>query len=133
MGSRQTLIPTIGRTYQETHPWISFRVDLRSAPPELWMLLGEARSKIAHIAGSLLNPRVAREMHIVYLTKGALATTAIEGNTLSEEEARRRIEKDLDLPPSREYLGQEIDNVIAAYNEIKDELVSGAAPPMSRM
>lgn len=96
------------------------------------MLLGEARSKIAHIAGSLLNPEVAREMHIVYLTKGALATTAIEGNTLSEEEARRRIERDLDLPPSREYLGREIDNVIAAFNEIKNELVAGVAPPMSR-
>lgn len=96
------------------------------------MLLGEARSKIAHVAGSLLNPDVAREMHIVYLTKGVLATTAIEGNTLSEDEARRRIEGELELPPSREYLGREIDNVIAAYNEIKDELVAGAAPPMSR-
>jgi Fic family protein len=96
------------------------------------MLLGEARSKVGHIAGSLLNPEVAREMRIVYLAKGALATTAIEGNTLSEEEARRRIASELELPPSREYLGLEIDNVVAAYNEIKDELVAGAAPPMSR-
>ena len=96
------------------------------------MLLGEARSKVAHIAGSLLNPEVAREMHIVYLTKGALATTAIEGNTLSEDEARRRIEGELELPPSREYLGREIDNVLAAFNSIKDELVGGVAPPMSR-
>lgn len=132
MAPRQTLIPTVGRAFEETHPWIDFRVDLRSAPPELWMLLGEARSKIAHIARSLLNPEVAAEMHNVYLTKGVLATTAIEGNTLSEEEARKRIEGDLDLPPSREYLGREIDNVIAAYNEIKDELVAGVAPPMTR-
>lgn len=132
MASRQTLIPTLGRRYQETHPWISFRVDFRRAPAELWMLLGEARSKIEHIAGALLNPEVAREMHNVYLAKGVLATTAIEGNTLSEEEARRRIEGDLDLPPSQEYLGREIDNIIAAFNEIKDELVSGVAPPMTR-
>lgn len=132
MSARQTLIPTVGRKYQETHPWIDFRVDLRAARPELWMLLGEARSKIEHVAGSLLNPKVAGEMHIVYLTKGALATTAIEGNTLSEDEARRRIERELELPPSREYLGREIDNVIVAYNKIKDELVAGAAPPMSR-
>lgn len=96
------------------------------------MLLGEARSKIAHIAGSLLNPEVAREMHVVYLTKGVLATTAIEGNTLSEDEARRRIEGQLDLPPSREYLGREIDNIVAAFNSIRDELVAGVAPPMSR-
>jgi Fic family protein len=132
MAPKQTLIPTLGRRYQETHPWIDFRVDLRAAGPEFWMLLGEARSKIDHIAKSLLNPAVAREMHIVFLAKGVLATTAIEGNTLSEEEARRRIEGDLALPPSQEYLGREIDNVIAAYNEIKDELVSGAAAPMSR-
>lgn len=71
-------------------------------------------------------------MHNVYLTKGVLATTAIEGNTLSEAEARRRVEGHLDLPPSREYLGREIDNILAAYNQIKDELVAGAAPPMSR-
>jgi cell filamentation protein, protein adenylyltransferase len=132
MSPRQTLIPTVGRAYQETNPWIDFRIDLRPAPAELWMLLGEARSKIAHIGGSLLNPEIAREMHIVYLTKGVLATTAIEGNTLSEDEARRRIEGRLELPPSREYLGREIDNIIAAFNSIKDELVAGAAPPMSR-
>jgi Fic family protein len=129
---RQTLIPTVGRRYQETHPWVDFRVDMRPAPPELWMLLGEARSKIAHIAGSLLDPEVASELHIVYLTKGVLATTAIEGNTLSEEEARQRIEGQLELPPSREYLGLEIDNILGAYNEIKDELVAGVAAPMSR-
>jgi len=86
MASRQALIPTLGRKYQETHPWIDFRIDLRQAAAEIWMLLGEARSKVARIAGSLLNPDVAREMHIVYLTKGVLATTAIEGNTLSEDE-----------------------------------------------
>lgn len=132
MTARQTLLPTIGRKYQETHPWIDFRVDMRPASPGLWMLLGEARSKIAHIEGSPLNPEVAREMHIVYLTKGVLATTAIEGNTLSEEEARQRIEGKLDLPPSREYLGREIDNVVVAYNEITDGLVAGDAPPLNR-
>jgi Fic family protein len=132
MAPRQTLIPTVGREYRETHPWIDFRVDLRPAPAELWMLLGEARSKVAHIAGSPLNPEVARQMHLVYLTKGVLATTAIEGNTLSEEEARQRIEGELDLPPSREYLGREIDNVVAAYNEITDGLVAGDGAPLSR-
>lgn len=96
------------------------------------MLLGEARSKIEHIAGALLNPDVAREMHYVYLAKGVLATTAIEGNTLSEEEARQRIEGQLELPPSQEYLGREIDNIIAAFNQIEDELMAGVAPAMSR-
>jgi Fic family protein len=132
MASTQTLIPTLGRRFQETHPWISFRVDLSRAAPEFWMLLGEARSKIEHSAGALLNPEVAREMHTVYLAKGVLATTAIEGNTLSEEEARQRIEGELNLPPSQEYLGREIDNIITAFNEIEDELLKGVAPAMDR-
>src|SRR6476646_6409988 len=132
MANKQTLIPTLGRRYQETHPWIDFRVDLTLAGPEFWMLLGEARSKIDHVAGSLLNPDVARKMHHVYLVKGILATTAIEGNTLSEGEVRRRVEGDLRLPPSREYLGREVDNILAVFNRLKDELVAAAAPPLGR-
>jgi len=30
------------RTFERTNPWISFRIDLRQARPQLWMLLGEA-------------------------------------------------------------------------------------------
>jgi hypothetical protein len=45
------------REYQRTHPWISFLADLRQFPPELWILLGEARSKIEHLAGVPLRPQ----------------------------------------------------------------------------
>jgi len=38
--------------------------------------------------------------------KGVLATTAIEGNTLTEEELKNLLENELQLPPSREYLGK---------------------------
>lgn len=119
------------RRYRDTHPWITFSIDLRPTHPETWMLLGEARSKIEHVAGSLLTPETAQEMQIVYLTKGLLATTAIEGNTLSEEEARRRLEGQLELPPSREYLGREIDNVLTGFNGIRDELLAGTASSLS--
>jgi Fic family protein len=54
----------------------------------------------------------------VFLAKGVLATTAIEGNTLTEEEVLRRIEGNLKLPPSKEYLGQEVDNIVEACNLI---------------
>ena len=117
--------PTKQRTYQRTHKHISFEVDLRQAPYILWMLLGEAQSKIEHIAGVPLRPDIAKMLHGVYLAKGALATTAIEGNTLSEDEVIKRIEGKLDLPPSREYLGQEIDNIVAAANVIFAKLVAG--------
>jgi Fic family protein len=60
-----------------------------------------------------------------------LATTAIEGNTLSEEEARRVVEGSSDLPPSREYLEREIENVLAAYNVARRELLDDPALPFS--
>jgi Fic family protein len=120
------------RTYLRTHPWIDFRLDLRRADPEFWMLLGEARSKVEHIAGSLLRPESAHELHQVFLAKGVLATTAIEGNTLSEEDARQLVEGRLQLPPSQAYLGQEIQNIVDAFNGIIGELVEGRAQPLSR-
>lgn len=50
------------------------------------MLLGEARSKVDHLALALLKPEIAEQMHQVYLAKGVQATTAIEGNMLTEEQ-----------------------------------------------
>jgi hypothetical protein len=73
------------RTFERTHPWISFRIDLRQARPQLWMLLGEASSKCEHIAGVPLRPATAEQLHLLYLAKGAAATTAIEGNSLTEK------------------------------------------------
>ncbi len=112
------------RTYNQTHPWIKFRLDLRQANYRLWLLLGETQSKCEHLAGIPLLPRVAEQLYQVFLAKGVLATTAIEGNTLTEEEVLRRLEGRLKLPPSKEYLGQEIDNIIEACNLIAGRILS---------
>lgn len=114
------------REYEGTHPWITFDLDLRRVPHELWIALGEAQSKCEHISGTPLKPSVAEELHTVFLAKGIRATTAIEGNTLTEDEVRKRIEGKLELPPSREYLGTEIDNMLKAINSVKDGVLSGA-------
>ena len=113
------------RTYEKTHPWIKFQVDLKAASPRLWMNLGEARSKCDHIAGVPLRPVVAEELHQLYLAKGVLGTTAIEGNTLSEEQVRQILDGKLKLPPSKEYLQQEIENILRACNEIGGRLRTG--------
>ena len=63
--------------------------------------------------------------------KGMLATTAIEGNTLSEDEVRRILDRTLELPPSREYLEREIENVLAAYNVARKELLDDPELPFS--
>src|SRR3990172_7484078 len=110
------------KTFEKTHPWISFELDLRKFDHKLWMALGETASKCEHIAGVPLQPDTAEKLHLLYLAKGVRATTAIEGNTLSEEEVIERIEGKLPLPPSREYLGKEIDNILKGCNEIKEKL-----------
>jgi Fic family protein len=113
---------TVDRTYLRTHPWLSFNVDLRQAPLELWMLLGEARSKIEHLGESLLAPETGQRLRQVYLAKGVHATTAIEGNTLSEEEVAAHLAGRLKLPASQEYRTREIDNIVNAYNRVAEEL-----------
>lgn len=119
------------REYERTHPHISFSLDLRRPLPSLWILLGEAKSKSQRVARTLLAPDRAHELMVAYLTKGAQATTAIEGNTLSEEEVRKVVEDRSELPPSKEYLAQEIRNVITAYNAIKDELLQDPSIELS--
>ena len=74
------------RYYLTSHPWISFGLDLKNAPFTLWLLLGAAESKCKHLAGIPLRPEKQEELNRVSLEKGVHATTAIEGNTLSEDD-----------------------------------------------
>jgi Fic family protein len=60
-----------------------------------------------------------------------LATTAIEGNTLSEREVLAVLDGKLKLPPSREYLKQEIDNIVAAFDQIWKQVGSGTLPRLT--
>lgn len=114
-------------TFEKTHPWLKFSVDLSRAPASLWIALGECQSKCEHIAGVPLRPDTAERLFRLYLAKGVLATTAIEGNTLSEEEVLQHLEGKLKLPPSREYLAQEIDNIVAGCNLTLKELREGGS------
>ncbi|MBI1300012.1 Fic family protein [bacterium] len=116
-----------GYRYQQSHPWISFKLDLQKASPRVWLLLGEAQSKCEHIRGVPLLPAVQDQLNQIYLAKGALATTAIEGNTLTEAEVLRRLRGQLDLPPSKEYLGQEVDNILEAFDTVSRHVLQSQA------
>lgn len=121
----------MGRLYEQTHPWISFQVNLKNLSYKTWLLLGEAFSKCSHIEGAPLLPAVADELHTVYLSRGIYGTTAIEGNTLSEEQVRERIKGELQLPKSREYQGREIDNILDITNHVVDDLVRDPKLPLT--
>ena len=122
---------TNDRECRRTHPWISFRHHLERADPLHWSLLGEAAARCDQVTRAILPPADALEMYQLYLVKGARATTAIEGNTLSEEQIRAQLEGRLELPRSQEYLRLEVDNVLKAVNDIFAEIMSGRPPGLT--
>jgi Fic family protein len=97
------------RRYKETHPWLTFEFQ----PPHdiVSMRMGEAFSKCQHLIGTPLQPIVAANLASIYLAKGVQGTTAIEGNTLSESEVDAILKNQKTLPPSQQYLEQEVRNV----------------------
>lgn len=111
------------RNYERTHPWKTFNLDLRKFNHKIWLLLGEAQSKCEHISGIPLLPSISKQLHKIYLAKGVLATTAIEGNTLTEIEVQDIIDKKLILQQSKRYLQQEVENIVDACNLIKEKLL----------
>ena len=120
------------RDYQKSHPWINFvATDINSVIPRHWMLLGEARSKCDHLAGAPLKPAVAQELYRVTLVKGALATTAIEGNTLTEDQVRGILDGSYKAPPSRQYQEQEARNVLDALQILHDRIADGEHIPLT--
>ncbi|MBQ9451714.1 MAG: Fic family protein [Desulfovibrio sp.] len=116
----------MARKYEQTHSWLTFSFDIRNISFRSWMLLGAAQSKCLHIQGTPLDQKHAEKLHAVYLAKGAQATTAIEGNTLTEQEVLDILEKRSHIPQSKQYLVKEVENVIAAYNTIVDKEITQA-------
>jgi len=107
------------------YPWLTYSVDLKSLSPKSWIQLGECVSKCVHISRIPLQPSFAEKMYLIYLSKGVRGTTAIEGNTLTEKEVKQRIQKELELPLSKKYLVQEVDNILELCNEIKKRVDKG--------
>lgn len=122
---------TKNKTYTTTHPWLTFQANLARLPYNVWVMLGECRSKCEHISRVPLRPDTAQRLHLLYFAKGVHATTAIEGNTLTEQEVLQRMKGELKLPPSREYLGKEIDNMIKACKLVAKEIVEGKVSPLN--
>jgi len=83
------------------------------------------------IAHAPLRPAALREMHHLYFAKGVVGTTAIEGNTLREDEVRAQLDGDLHVPPSKAYLQQETENIIRACNTIWRQVSEDDLPQLS--
>lgn len=96
-----------------------------SLSEEDWRCLGRIEGMVAAIIEVPILPAYRRSLLQVSLRKGARATTAIEGNTLSDADVER-IERGQSLPPSKAYQGIEVQNVLAAMNTLLGEVARDA-------
>lgn len=110
--------------YEKSHPWLKFEADFRKADISLWIKIGEIQAKCDRIANTPLMPEYAEKLHLIFIARGALATTAIEGNTLSEKEALEILKGESKLPEIKRNLEQEVKNIIGACQLIFDRLMS---------
>lgn len=86
-------------------------------------LLGQCEAYVKAINNTPILPHHYNELMHVALLKGAQATTAIEGNTLSEDEIQKIMDNQK-LPPSKEYQEIEVRNILNAFNELLTELLN---------
>lgn len=117
--------------YKRTHPWLTFVANLKAIPWTLWALLGECQSKCEHVRDAPILPDSYRELSRIYLIRGVVATVAIEGNTISMDEALDCWEGKSSLPPTREYQGREIKNFRMIHDKLLNIFQAGEKPKIS--
>lgn len=105
------------------YPHIKFKTNW-NLTPSIYYMLGECNSLIKAITNTAIRPEYLKTLHSIALIKGAQATTAIEGNTLSIEDIEK-IQQGNKLPPSKEYLQTEVENILEAFNNILKQVVVG--------
>ncbi|MDO9567280.1 MAG: Fic family protein [Candidatus Desulfaltia sp.] len=105
----------------DRHKHISFRKEWEISI-ECAYMLGECDAYVKALTDIPLEPEYRDKLLRVSLIKGAQATTAIEGNTLSQEEIEK-LEEGWKLPPSKEYLEIEVKNILEAFNNLLREIV----------
>ncbi len=81
---------------------------------------------------SPLQPEIAQRFYDVALFKGAQATTAIEGNTLTEEQVAGIFRGTFSAPPSRAYQEREVKNVLDALTTIARRIMGGEPPTITK-
>lgn len=102
------------RTYERTHPWITFRFDPRTLPYPVWILLGEAAAACTWLGEAALPTKEGQLINYIARLRGVLGNAALDGNTLSEDQVDRLLEGSLRLPPSQVFQEREVRNLLKA-------------------
>ncbi|MBI1191831.1 MAG: Fic family protein [Bacteroidetes bacterium] len=107
--------------YHRDYPHLTFRRQW-SLTEKAALLLGQCEAYVNAIRNTPILPKHYEQLMNVSLIKGAQATTAIEGNTLTEDEIQQILDHKK-LPPSKEYQKIEVENILLAFNTLLQELV----------
>ena len=110
----------VPQSLRERYPHLQFRRHWEIGP-DVHYQLGQCNAIIRAIQETPLSPDRHRELKSVALIKGAQATTAIEGNTLTDSEVQQ-VAAGQSLPPSKEYQEKEVRNVLDAMNGIVQDI-----------
>jgi len=89
---------------------------------EDYFILGQCDVLVKTLNNTPIDPKYYNDLKGVTLRKGAQATTAIEGNTLTDEEILK-IERGERLPPSKGYQETEVKNILDAFDRLLEETV----------
>lgn len=105
------------------YPQLSFRKSW-SLDSGTLRLLGKCEGIVDAVCRLPLQPAYRRKLLNVSLIKGAQATTAIEGNTLTEGEVSD-VALGERLPPSKEYQQREVRNILDVMNRLLSDAADG--------
>ena len=89
-------------------------MEARRVATECGWLLGRVCARLEQVCRTILSPSVADELREEVRIRGIAALATLAGNTLGETALRQLLSGQLEVPPSREYLRQELVNQIAA-------------------
>lgn len=92
--------------------------DARRVATECGWLLGCVCARLEQVCRTILPPTVADELREEVRIRGIAALATLAGNTLGEAALRQLLSGELEVPPSREYLRQELINQIAAVDAL---------------
>ena len=94
------------------HPHLQFHKHWEIGT-EVAYMLGQCNSIMSFISLAAVQPEARQRLMRVSMVKGAQATTAIEGNTLTDAEIEK-VRQGEEIAPSKQYQAKEVKNVLEA-------------------
>jgi Fic family protein len=113
---------------QARYPHIRFRRHWELSSDVTYQL-GQCQAIVDALCELPMQPAYRKRRLSVSLNKGAQATTAIEGNTLTQDEVAKVAEGE-ELPKSKAYQAQEVANILEAMNHLLEHVAADKDVPI---